>query len=408
MLHILLFSKNDSLSKKIIQKIDGDFYEQLRLFHATQNDQAINFLQNKKANIIFLDFELPENQNTKFYNQLCKEYSKIPVIALTNAYNETIDIDIFELGVQDHITSDEIEHIDFQRLISHACERHKLRHKLAEQNEQLKSAQVNMLQAEKLASLGQLSAGVAHEINNPLSFVISNVKTLEDYIKSLIQVNSESKKLINLYQKGQLQDLQAQIDIIESINKTKDMDYILNDIDQLMDETKDGLSRVKEIVIGLRSFARTNEDEFEIGDINDGIESTIRIVMHELKYRCQIEKCYGVLPKIKCKLGQLNQVFMNLLINAGQAIEEKGIVTIKTWTDEKNIYVSISDTGCGIKEENLKNLFDPFFTTKPIGKGTGLGLAVSYGIIVDHNGQINVDSTLGKGTTFTITLPIER
>jgi two-component system NtrC family sensor kinase len=183
---------------------------------------------------------------------------------------------------------------------------------------------------------------------------------------------------------------------------------MLNDFVDAVKESIEGVNRVKKIVVDLKSFSRVDRAEKEMANLNEGIESTLNIVWNEIKYTCKVEKDYGDLPDLYCIPNQHNQVFLNLLVNAGQSIAGKsGLIEIKTWADNQNIYVSIKDNGCGIPEKNQKRIFEPFFTTKEVGKGTGLGLSLVYDIIKKHKGQIIVDSEVGVGTKFNITLPRE-
>jgi len=261
---------------------------------------------------------------------------------------------------------------------------------------ELKAAQSQILQQEKMASIGQLAAGVAHEINNPMGFIISNLGTLGKYVerlKEFIHVQSaftaseQSKKL-------------------EESRKRLKIDYIIEDTNQLLKESLDGAERVKMIVQNLKSFSHIDEAEWKMADINAGIESTINIVWNELKYKATVKKEYGDIPPTKCNPGQLNQVFMNILVNAAHAIEKQGEITMKTWHEDNNIFVSISDTGHGIPADKINRIFEPFFTTKEVGKGTGLGLSIAYDIVKKHNGDIMVESEVGKGSRFTVKIPV--
>jgi two-component system NtrC family sensor kinase len=265
---------------------------------------------------------------------------------------------------------------------------------------ELKASQAKILQQEKMASIGQLAAGVAHEINNPMAFISSNLGTLDKYMHRLTEF------------------IQTQSEVIESLQATEAMeglkrkekeiklDYITEDIKGLITESLEGSERVRKIVQGLKSFARVDEAEYKYTDINECIETTINIVWNELKYKATLKKDYGKLPLTKCYPQQMNQVFMNLLINAGDAIEKQGEILIKTWDEDGSIWASISDTGHGILKEDLHRIFEPFFTTKEVGKGTGLGLSITYEIVKKHNGEITVESEVGKGTTFTVRIPI--
>jgi signal transduction histidine kinase len=192
--------------------------------------------------------------------------------------------------------------------------------------------------------------------------------------------------------------------------KAHDLDFLREDIPALLHESKEGLSRVRKIVQELREFSRSDEGAFDFADLHQGLESTMKIANNEIKYKADIVREYGDIPKVECNLSQLNQVFMNLLVNAAHSIVDRGTITLRTGTDEakSTVWVEVKDTGCGIAPENFKRIFDPFFTTKPVGKGTGLGLSLSYGIIQQHHGHIDLESKLGAGTTFRIILPIRQ
>lgn len=271
----------------------------------------------------------------------------------------------------------------------------------------LKRNQAQLVQTEKMAGLGQLAAGVAHEINNPVGFVMSNLQTLKKYAISLKRMISEYESLLHVVEEKDMEKVKVQISTLSTVKEEEDLGFILEDLDNLVKESLDGAVRVRDIVKGLKSFARLDEAEMKEADINEGIESTLKIVWNEIKYKCDVVKKLNPLPAIVCYPGQLNQVFMNLIVNAAQAIEKSGTITIESFVEADHIVLKFSDTGSGIKPENLEKLFNPFFTTKPVGKGTGLGLSVSYGIIEKHKGDISVESQLGVGTTFTIKLPVK-
>ncbi len=271
--------------------------------------------------------------------------------------------------------------------------------------ERLKSAQSQILQQEKMASIGQLAAGVAHEINNPTGFIMSNLNTLLKYSMKIKEFVSAQTEVLDTIPKG----IQISKDSIDKLNEKRraiKFDYIIEDISSLVNESIDGAQRIKRIVQDLKSFSRVDEAEYKLADINAGIESTINIIWNELKYKAVIIKELGDVPRTICNLGQLNQVFMNILINAAQAIKGSGEINIRTWNDADKIYISISDTGMGIPEDKLNRIFDPFFTTKPVGEGTGLGLSIAYDIVRKHEGDITVKSELGVGTTFIISIPV--
>lgn len=267
--------------------------------------------------------------------------------------------------------------------------------------------ETQLVQSEKMASLGVMAAGVAHEINNPIGFVSSNLRTLADYFATFTGLLDNYEHLATAALQGNLAAVQALHAQIVERRQREDVEYIRGDVSNLLSESSDGLQRVKEIVQNLRSFARLDEAEIKEADVNECLETTLKVVWNELKYKAAVVKELSPLPLLRCHPGQLNQVFVNLLVNAGQAIAEHGTITLRSFATAEHIVVQIADTGSGIAPENLSRLFTPFFTTKGVGKGTGLGLSISYGIVQKHNGTIEVESTVGVGTQFTIRLPLE-
>lgn len=268
-------------------------------------------------------------------------------------------------------------------------------------NAKLEQAHSQLIQAEKMASIGLLAAGIAHEINNPIGFIKSNIGTLEKYVQDFLLV-------LNAYKNAEsgLQEQKASFREVHELEERTLFEYEKQDIFELLAETVGGIERVTKIVLDLKGFAHLeSKAKWRVDDIHQGIESTLNVIWNELKYTCEVKKEYGVLPSVECVLPQLNQVFMNLLVNAAQAIESKGTITIRTGAIEDRVWIEISDTGKGIPPENIKTIFDPFFTTKPVGKGTGLGLSVSYDIIQKHHGRIEIESAEGKGSTFRVWLP---
>jgi len=272
---------------------------------------------------------------------------------------------------------------------------------------ELKNAQKQLIHNEKMVSLGQLAAGVAHEINNPTGFITSNLHIMSEYLDVYKNLFDKMDKLIVLLQRNNSGFEVPLIKEIIGIKETEDFPFILEDAVKLVDESIDGARRIKEIVLGLRNFARPKSSEFKLSDINIAIEDAVRLTKNELKYKCELDKNLGDLPDIPCRLDQLTQVFVNLLVNASQAIKDHGSVKVKTEVIGDYVVISFSDDGSGISEENIDKLFDPFFSTKEVGKGTGLGLSISHGIIDKHGGIIEVSSIFGEGTCFTIRLPIK-
>lgn len=280
----------------------------------------------------------------------------------------------------------------------------------------LETTEQRLMDGDKLANIGQLSAGIAHEINNPLGFVMGNFEALKKYIykfKSTIEAYRELKKKLDT---NTLEALNISSETLKNIEDERSIDFMMEDLNELFKDTEDGLERVRKIVMALRMFSRENQDKsFEQYDINMGIENTLLIAKNEFKYTAEVETNFGDVPIIDANSGQINQVLLNLIINASHAIKEKtnnlklGLIKISTYADDNFVYCSIEDTGKGIAEENLSKIFKPFFTTKPVGIGTGLGLSICNNIIKEkHKGDITVQSVLNEGTTITFKLPIHQ
>ncbi|MCP4178584.1 MAG: hypothetical protein GY756_12535 [bacterium] len=270
----------------------------------------------------------------------------------------------------------------------------------------LKKAQDQLIHAEKMSSLGLLAAGVAHEINNPISYVKSNIEIIEDYSNIFDNIFKKYENLINVVNTGNIELIQDVFDSLKKSIREEDLDFLFKDFEQIIKESKDGLLRIIDIVNSLRYFAHEGSTHLKEININKELETTLKLAWNELKYKCKIIKKLGNIPVLKGYPGELNQVFLNLLVNAAQSIREQGIIIIETKSDSKFVTINFTDTGIGISQENISKLFDPFFTTKDIGTGTGLGLSISLGIVKKHSGTINVESEQDKGTTFSIKLPI--
>ncbi|QRN94021.1 PAS domain-containing protein [Archangium violaceum] len=269
---------------------------------------------------------------------------------------------------------------------------------------ELEEQQSQLIQAEKLASLGQMAAGVAHEVNNPVSYVMSNLGTLDQYVSSISPLLQLQGELVHIMESGE----PAPVEMLERLRELwdrADAGFILEDMPELIEESLSGTRHIKEIAQSLRSFAREDSGEPQLVDVNTELASTLKMVWNELKYKCEVKRDFGPLPPVSCHPTQLAQVFTNLLVNAAQAMDTKGEIRIRTRHEGEEVVVEISDTGKGMTQETLSKLFTPFFTTKPRGQGTGLGLSVSYGIITRHKGRIDVQSEPGKGSTFTVRLP---
>jgi two-component system NtrC family sensor kinase len=271
---------------------------------------------------------------------------------------------------------------------------------LAAAYDELKAAQSQLLQKEKMASVGQLAAGVAHEINNPMGFIISNIGSLREYGEALKEYVLAADVVLaagcSEADRAKMQALQDRLDI----------SFILEDTPSLIKESLDGAGRVRTIVQNLKSFSNVDQAEVQQININDCLESTVSIAWNELKAKADVVRSYGDVPLIECRPQELGQVFLNILRNAAQAIKDRGTIRLTTGREDGVVVVAISDNGCGIPPEIVGRIFEPFFTTRPVGQGTGLGLSICYDIVKKHGGAIEVTSTVDSGTTFTIRLPI--
>jgi len=314
--------------------------------------------------------------------------------------NKPVDYDEY-----DSVTAQLIGN-DVWRIVRRLRAERALQQKVAELislNSRLDDTNNKLLQSEKLAAIGQLAAGVAHEINNPIGYVSSNLYSLKGYIEDLMALNTAYV------------DIEEQMDAaaaqafarIHQIKAEIDYNFIVSDIHHLLDESTHGLERVRKIVQDLKDFSRVGDTGWQRVDLHQGLDSTLNIVWNEIKYKAEVERDYGELPEIYCIPSQINQVFMNLLTNAAQAIEGHGRIVLRSRCEGSSVWVEVEDSGTGIAPGDLERIFDPFYTTKPVGKGTGLGLSLSWGIIQRHHGKIEVRSEPGHGTTFRVTLPID-
>jgi len=366
-------------------------------------EEGLRFLLEQSVDAVILDLGLPDQSGLGVIRQITEKVPQLPVVVLTGNRDHELALQALNEGAQDFLFKDSLTAPFLERSIRHAIERQHLvtklkatTHELDQANRSIKATQSQMLQQEKMASIGQLAAGVAHEINNPVGFIKSNLGSLSKYQQRLaefIAVQDLALAENNPDKAG------------ESRRKLK-IDLLLEDIPDLIQESLQGMERIQTIVQDLKSFSRADNKEPVPADLNTCLTNTIQIAWNEIKYRSTLLREFGDLPQVYCFPNQLNQVFLNLLVNAAQAIEEQGEITVRTWHAGDDVFISVSDTGTGIPPENLEKIFDPFFTTKPAGKGTGLGLSISYDIIRKHGGELRVDSTPGRGTTFTIQLPV--
>ncbi|WP_317204190.1 response regulator [Janthinobacterium sp.] len=403
----------------------------LRVVVAQDGEEGLQRAQFVRPDLILLDVMMPGMDGFETCRQLKSraEVKDIPVIFMTALTDTSNVVNGFAVGGVDYVTKPiQIEEV-LARINTHLSLR-AMHQQLSAQNlilqqevttrleteaalqlangEQqaligkLQEAHDQLLQSEKMASIGQLAAGIAHEINNPIGFINSNMGSLQTYFDTLFSALDACEKVLTEAPGcGQLAARFAQV------KQEAEIDYLRDDIVELMKESKEGLKRVKDIVQALKDFSHVGQANWLEADLHRGLDSTLNIVSNEIKYKAEVIKRYGDLPPVKCLASQLNQVFMNLLVNAAHAIKEFGTITISTGcTDADWVWVEIRDTGQGVPAENLNRIFEPFFTTKPVGSGTGLGLSLSYGIVHKHGGRIEVRSEAGVGSSFTVHLPV--
>ncbi|MBW2107515.1 MAG: response regulator [Deltaproteobacteria bacterium] len=398
----ILVAEDEPMSRELLENMLTKFgYE---CIPAADGQEAWELLNKHALRMVITDWSMPNVDGLNLCRKIRsgKFHNYVYVILLTAKGDNNDTVAGFEAGIDDYM----IKPFDPKVLKARVTVGERIIHL----EDDYKKAQAQLLQSEKMASVGQLAAGVAHEINNPTGYISSNLKTLADYEDDIRKVLDAYHQLVETLRKipadSRPAALTEQLDRVAALEKELDIAFVMDDLRDLTRECQDGTERIKKIILDLKDFAHPGNDKIQEADINKGIESTLNVVWNELKYKATVTKNLGDLPPVKCLPQQLNQVFMNLLVNAAQAIKEKGEIAITTQAVNGYVEIKISDTGCGIPPENLNKVFDPFFTTKEVGSGTGLGLNVSYNIIKKHNGSIAVESQVGKGTTFTIRLPV--
>jgi signal transduction histidine kinase len=400
----ILVAEDDFVSRGFLKKILESFGHKCLV--AENGLEAWDLFQKNDTKFVISDWMMPKMDGIT----LCRKIREkelphyVYFIILTSQDRKEDTVAGLKAGADDYIIKP-FEPEELKARI-HSGQR------IIQLEENYKNAHTQLLQSEKMASIGQLAAGVAHEINNPVGFVSSNLKTMSHYRDDISTLIKQYRSLTSALKKSiptakYPVAISEQLDRIANLETELDIDYVLNDISDLVKESREGTDRIKKIVLDLKDFAHPGEDKPKFADINRNMESTLNVVWNELKYKARVVKKYGDLPQVKCYPQQLNQVFVNLLVNAAQAIEKQGEIKINTRALDGKIEISIMDTGSGIAKEHLSKIFDPFFTTKDVGKGTGLGLNVAYNIIQKHKGTIDVESEVGKGTTFIISLQTE-
>lgn len=375
--------------------------------------EALDVLSREKFALVLSDMQMPGLGGVELLRKIVERYPDTAVIMISGVDRTQRVIDAIRVGASDYLIKPCeldvlamcVERALERRMLLRNARRYKrdleIRNaELASQKSELIRLQAQIVQSEKMASLGLLAAGVAHELNNPAGFIYSNVDVLRDYIARLSQCLKAYDAVTLPAEAGAR---------VAEIKAQADYDRIMEDLNSVLDDCYLGAERIRDVVQNLKLFSRLDEAEVKRVDLNEGLEATVRLLSRYFKQgQITVRRDYGELPPVNCFAAQLNQVWMNLLVNAAQAIGDgAGEVGIRTRCDGPSVTISIMDTGKGILPENLKKIFDPFFTTKPVGEGTGLGMSISHGIIERHGGTISVTSTPGKGTTFEITIPID-
>lgn len=380
---------------------------------AADAQQALAHLANEQFALAILDVQMQGLSGVELLRKIIGDFPDVAVIMASGIDRRQRVVDALRLGAFDYL----IKPVDLDVLeltVERALERRALlrdgkRYKrdlekrnqeLATQKAELEWLQAQLVHSEKMASLGQLAGGVAHELNNPAGFIYSNMESLGEYAKEL-------QRLHALYDSISFPPDSAVK--IKALKQEIRYERLVPDLSSIVTDCEEGARRIRDIVLNLRTFSRLDEADVKKIDVHEGIEATIRLLsQYYNSNHITIKRDYGALPLLECLAGQINQVWMNLLTNAAQAIGPgQGEVRIETRVEDENVLVRISDSGRGIKAEDIKRIFDPFFTTKAVGEGTGLGLSISYGILERHGGRINVESTPGEGTTFTTVIPLQ-
>jgi len=418
----ILIAEDDFVSRLLVKKAVTKIGHEVIV--AENGKQAWEAFLAHEPDMVISDWMMPEMDGLelckKIRNAGKKSYS---YIILLTAKDKTTDlVDVFDAGADDYIIKpfkpDELRSRikSGERIAILESQHHELQENLAIKNikldealQNLKATQAQAMQSEKMASIGQLAAGVAHEINNPIGFVGSNLEALSDYLKDYNTLLGHYQAMADALGKAgadkMASTVKSHLEEIHKFEKDIEIAYLKEDIPDLLKDCIEGTSRVGKIVADLKNFAHPGNDKQMLMDINKGLESTLNVVANELKYKAIVTKEFGEIPLVEAWPQKLNQVFMNILVNSTQAILEKGEIRIHTFVEGGDVKIAISDTGSGIPPDNLSKIFDPFFTTKAVGTGTGLGMNIAYNIVKEHKGHIEVKSEMGKGSCFTITLP---
>lgn len=395
-----------------------------RTLQAASGEEALHLLQAELPDLVLLDVMMPGMDGFEVARRLkaAERTRNIPIIMVTALDDQASRLQALENGAEEFI-SKPVHKAELLMRVRNLLKLKKYNDFLARQSDLLEQAvadrtsrldaanmrlsevQEKLIQSEKLASIGQLAAGVAHEINNPIGFVNSNFGSLRNYVGDFLELIKRYEDKEGLLPADVAAELKAFKDKI-------DLAYVVDDIRSLLDESEDGIARVRKIIQDLKDFARVDSaQQWEPASLERCVDSALTIVHNEIKYKADVEKDYAGVPDVECLPSQLSQVFLNLLVNAAHAVrdvEGRGKIRVATGYDDEWAWVEVRDNGCGIPPESINRIFEPFYTTKPVGVGTGLGLSVSHGIVHRHGGRIDVNSTVGRGTSFRVSIPRRR
>jgi signal transduction histidine kinase len=399
--------------EEIIRNVFSSFLEERYVCTmAASCDEALGYLANDTYALVISDIQMPGRNGVELLREIRSRYPDTAVIMISGIDRPQRIRDALQIGAVDYLTKP-CDLVVFGFWVERALERRELmltarsyradlerqNLELASRKAELERLQEQIIHSEKMAGLGQLAAGVAHELNNPAGFIYGNMDLIRGYLGRL-------ELVLSIFERVKLPPAEA-----EELNITKKeigYDALLPDLRSMIADCVEGAERIRDVVKNLRLFSRLDDGEFKRIDLHESFDSTIRLLSEYYGAgRIKLVRDYGDLPRVNCYAGQLTQVWTNLLVNAAQAIKGDGEVKITTRVEAESVVIQISDNGCGIEPDHMRKIFDPFFTTKPVGEGTGLGLSISYGIIEKHRGTIRVESIPGMGTTFLISIPID-
>ena len=412
----------DEASRRILVVDDDEFIrdmfsaflnENYTCMTAASSDEALLMLSRETYGLVISDIKMPGRNGVELLREIRLRYPDTAVIMISGIDRPQRIRDALQLGALDYLIKPcelDVVGIAVERALerreltltarSYRADLERQNIELSERKAELERLQAQIVHSEKMAGLGQLAAGIAHELNNPAGFIYGNMDLLRGYLGRL-------ELVLSIYERTKLPEAEAAE--LELTKKEIGYELLLPDLRSMIADCLEGAERIRDVVQNLRLFSRLDDAEFKRIDLHESLDSTIRLLSRYYGVGAiRLVRQYGKLPLINCYAGQLNQVWTNLLVNAAQSIKGQGEVTLSTSVEGESVIITISDTGCGIEPEHLNRIFDPFFTTKPVGEGTGLGLSISYGIIEKHGGAITVKSARGIGTTFRVSIPIEK